>query len=206
MVRIERTSGGREQLVEREDAEDTSALNALAAGGADFSSPEGEQKVLLAAKLEMARQRQKMMALMVMMGINRIVVTRGRINAKVVFDIKANDTAERQAKAGMTSEESRSSTAVAAAWSPWAASGGVRRSRHKTTVTSSVDDTSESSAQMKAKLTGDVRVDFKSETLPPERMLDALQLDQMNAMSQSATSTAPGGQTAPPGQQGGGQP
>ncbi len=45
---------------------------------------------------------------------------------------------------------------------------------------------------MKARLTGEVRVNFKSETLPPERMLDALQLEQVNYLSQ------PGGAPAPP--------
>ena len=57
---------------------------------------------MTAAKLEMARGRQKLMALMVMLGINRIIVTNGRINAKVVFDITASDYAKRMAKAGMT--------------------------------------------------------------------------------------------------------
>jgi hypothetical protein len=44
---------------------------------------------------------------------------------------------------------------------------------------------------MKARLSGDVRVNFKSETLPPERMLDALQLEQVNYLAQ------PGGPPVP---------
>ena len=39
----------------------------------------------------MARSRQQMLASMVMLGINRIVVTDGLINAKVVFDMRATD-------------------------------------------------------------------------------------------------------------------
>jgi hypothetical protein len=38
---------------------------------------------------------------MVLLGINRIVVTEGAINAKVVFDLKAADQAQRGARASL---------------------------------------------------------------------------------------------------------
>jgi hypothetical protein len=41
---------------------------------------------------------------------------------------------------------------------------------HITTVESSVDDTSESKADVKAKLTGEVRVNFKSDYFPMDKM------------------------------------
>lgn len=41
---------------------------------------------------------------------------------------------------------------------------------HVATVGSSVDETSESKAEVKAKLTGEVRVNFKSDYLPLEKM------------------------------------
>ena len=41
---------------------------------------------------------------------------------------------------------------------------------HVTTVGSSVDENSESKAEVKAKLTGDVRINFKSDYLPMEKM------------------------------------
>jgi hypothetical protein len=49
----------------------------------------------------MAKAPQKTLASMVMLGINRIVVTDGRINAKVVFDMRAEDKAKRQYTASM---------------------------------------------------------------------------------------------------------
>ena len=49
----------------------------------------------------MARSRQQLLASMVLLGINRIVVTDGAINAKVVFDLKANDEAKREARASL---------------------------------------------------------------------------------------------------------
>jgi len=190
----------------RDDVEDASALQALAGANVsvDLEDPESELKLVNAAKLEMARQRQKLMALMVLLGINRIVVTNGRINAKVIFDITADDLAQRKASAGLTDTTSSSVKSFAGGFgiAPWGGGGGgVSASRrHRTTVKSSIDDTSESAAQMKAQLSGDVRVNFRSETLPPERMLDALQFDQINYLAQG-TGTAPTPATVP----GGGQ-
>lgn len=42
----------------------------------------------------LARSRQQQLATMVLMGINRIVVTNGQINEKVVFDVKAHDSGD----------------------------------------------------------------------------------------------------------------
>lgn len=201
LVRIERSSEGGARLAPQPNAEDMSALSGgKSSETIDFDDPESERKLVAATKLEMARQRQKMMALMVMLGINRIVVTNGRINAKVIFDVEASDYAKRKARAGLRDVAESESGGFATAALPWGAAGGYNRNKHKTTVQSSVSDESESKAQMKAQLTGEVRVNFKSETLPPERMLDALQFDQINYMSQGTTppAAAGGGSAAPP--------
>lgn len=197
IVRIERTAEGNRMTV-REDAEDTSALDAVLGEPVDLSDPEQEAKLVGAIKLELARQRQKMMALMVMLGINRIVVTNGRINAKVIFDIEANDRAKRMASAGMTVDNETEVGAAAATWAPWGAGGAYAKHKHKTTVRSSVDDESESSAKLKAQLTGEVRVNFRSETLPPEKLLEALDFDQSNFLSQAMTPGQPAPATQPP--------
>jgi hypothetical protein len=185
-VRIERTEDGGQRLAPaNEDVEDTSALQGFArtTESIDFDDGESERKFIAAAKLELARGRQKLMALMVMLGINRIVVTNGRINAKVIFDIEASDYAKRRAAAGMVDRAEKESGYAGGFHMPWGGGGGYGKQRHTTTVRSSVDDESESRAQMKAQLTGEVRVNFKSETLPPERMLDALQYEQLNYLS-----------------------
>ncbi|MCB9762531.1 MAG: hypothetical protein H6739_22220 [Alphaproteobacteria bacterium] len=150
----------------------------------DLDDDEGEKRLVLAAKMEMARSRQQMMATMVLLGINRIVVTNGRINAKVVFDMRASDEATRVAKASMIDKQETQSQAAVAAWSPWAAGGASRSRKHMTTVTSSVDDTSESKAEVKAKLSGDVQLRFKSETFPLERLADAGGLALLNQRAQ----------------------
>ena len=58
-----------------------------------------EEKLVPAARNELALSRQRLLATMVLMGINRIIITDGRINAKVRFTFKASDRMNRQAMA-----------------------------------------------------------------------------------------------------------
>src|SRR4051812_16641199 len=51
-----------------------------------------EQKLVPAARNDLARSRQTLLATMLLMGINRIVVTDGKINAKLRFDFRARDS------------------------------------------------------------------------------------------------------------------
>jgi hypothetical protein len=50
-----------------------------------------EQYLVPAARNDLAKQRQSLLATMMLMGINRIVVTDGKINAKLKFDFRASD-------------------------------------------------------------------------------------------------------------------
>jgi hypothetical protein len=142
----------------------------------DLSDAAQEQQLVLAARLQIARGRQQLLASMVILGINRIVVTDGLIHAKVVFDMRASDTAKRTAHASMyDTVENKAATEMEASYSSWLSpfSGSMKASAstdHVATVESSVDDTSESKAQVKANLTGEVRVNFKSDYFPMEKM------------------------------------
>jgi hypothetical protein len=142
----------------------------------DISDPAEEARLVTAARLQIARGRQQLLASMVMLGINRIVVTDGLIHAKVVFDMKASDVASRQARASMYDKNKvTSSTSVKASYGSWfspvkASVNSNLSTEHMTTVSSSVDESSESKAEVKAKLTGEVRVNFKSDYLPMEKM------------------------------------
>lgn len=142
----------------------------------DLSDPAEEARLVQAARLEIARGRQQLLASMVMLGINRIVVTDGLIHAKVIFDMRASDTAARHARASMVDQQKSSvktDTKIKyGGWfSPWHGSVGIHTSNeHTATVQSSVDDTSESKAEVKAKLSGEVRVNFKSDYFPMDKM------------------------------------
>lgn len=142
----------------------------------DISDETQELRLVTAARLQIARGRQQLLASMVMLGINRIVVTDGLINAKVVFDMRARDEAKRVARASMydqdrTSLRAGTRTEFSSWLSPASASAYADTTAdHMATVSSAVDETSESRAEVKAKLTGEVRVNFKSDYLPMEKL------------------------------------
>jgi hypothetical protein len=142
----------------------------------DLSDEAEEARLVQGARLQMARGRQQLLASMVMLGINRIVVTDGLINAKVIFDMRASDTASRQATASMSDRQSTSLTNKihmdAGGWmSPVNSSmDNEFKQEHVATVQSAVEDQSDSKAEVKAKLSGEVRVNFKSDYFPMEKM------------------------------------
>jgi hypothetical protein len=111
------------------------------------------------------------------------VVTDGLINAKVVFDVRASDTAGRRATASMYDDQEQSrQTHEGGGW--FSGDYDNTQQRHKTVVSSSVDDTSESRANLKANLTGEVRVNFKSETFPLDRMASQTEIASVNERAQ----------------------
>lgn len=142
----------------------------------DVTDANAELRLVTAARLHMAKSRQQLLASMVMLGINRIVITDGSINAKVVFDMNAKDTAKRTYTASMYDESAqryrqKMDVSYGGWMSPWDASASFEGEQdHIATVRSAVDDTSEAKAEVKAKLSGDVRVNFKSDYLPLEKM------------------------------------
>jgi hypothetical protein len=210
LVRIDTSGDGPATLKLRGDAE-PSALVAELGAGDGLDDEEQERELVRRAKLQMAQSRQQTLATMVLMGINRIIVTDGKINAKVVFDISASDAAARRARAQMHDEQASSLTAAggggiaAGILTPYviagagggAGGGGMFRQDHTTKVMSAVDDTSESKAQMKAQLSGDVHINFKSETFPLERMIDVMGMASLNAKAQPQA-MGPRGAPAPP--------
>lgn len=142
----------------------------------DITDANAELRLVTAARLQMAKSRQQLLSSMVMLGINRIVITDGSINAKVVFDMRASDTAKRSYTASMHDREAQtykeSVKAEYGSWyTPYSASASFEgQQEHVATVGSALDETSESKAEVKAKLSGDVRVNFKSDYLPLDKM------------------------------------
>ncbi|MCG7519835.1 hypothetical protein [Ruegeria sp. Ofav3-42] len=142
----------------------------------DISDSDAELRLVTAARLEMAKTRQQLLSSMVMLGINRIVVTDGSIRAKVIFDMRAEDTANRRYTASMHDQKTdRSSMHARAGYGAWyspvsGSIGAESSSEHVATVGSAVDETSESKAEVKSRLSGEVRVNFKSDYLPLEKM------------------------------------
>lgn len=180
------------------DAKAISAELNLAKPVTDISDEAQERLLVQAARLQIARSRQQLLASMVILGINRIVVTDGLIHAKVVFDMRASDTAGRKAHASMyDATETKASTELEASYSSWFSpfSGSMKASAstdHVATVESSVDETSESKAEVKAKLTGEVRVNFKSDYFPMEKMANPEMIAAIQGNAKPVEKPAPG--------------
>ncbi len=175
------------KLAVRDDAPDGAAESAMKQLGltseVDLDDEEGEQKLLRQGQLEMARMRQQQLATMVLLGINRIVVTDGLINAKVLFSMTASDTATRTNVASMYDDKDyKSQYSDSGGW--FSGESFNSQYAHKTVVQSATDDTSESKANIKANLSGEVRVNFKSETFPLEKMASVTQLGAVNERAQ----------------------
>lgn len=153
-------------------------------GPPDLDDEQSESELARRAQLEMARLRQKQLATMVLLGINRIVVTDGLINAKVVFDIKANDSGTRQNNASMHDKQDR--RRVHGNHGGWGSSYDHNDDRHTTVVQASSADQSESKLAMKAQLSGEVRVNFKSETFNLNQMASSAQIDTLNERAKPA--------------------
>lgn len=162
-----------------------------------------EQQLVPAARRRMAMDRQQLLATMVLMGINRLVVTNGSINASCVFKLDTTDRVKRgyqqkatQAGSAYHSESERKRPGF---WG-WF-SGSTSSSKYDSefgsfNVETHQDEDSEATAKMKAELKGNVSVNFKSETFPLERMADILQVNQIREKAPAGMS-APGGPGAP---------
>ncbi len=140
----------------------------------DLSQDEAEAGFVNAARIVMAKSRQQLLASMVMLGINRIVVTDGSITAKVKFDMRATDQAKRDYRASAYDRQSSRNRKVSAFGGSFLGFGGgqvsTNEQSHVATVSTAVNETSESQLELAAKMQGEVRVNFKSDYLPLEKM------------------------------------
>ena len=170
-----------------------------------------EALLVPAARTQLATGRQQLLATMVMMGINRIVVTEGKIQAKVMFDFQARDNRRYQAsatqfdhatdasgnvqmqrgyegeyessrKGGSYSKDKEG--AISRENADYYSKGAYKYSEKpiiKAMRTSQLAD--DSSLSAKASLLGNVEVNFKSDYLPLEKMAspENIAAIQMNA-------------------------
>lgn len=155
----------------------------------DLSDENQELMLVNHARMQMAKSKQQLLASMVMLGINRIVVTDGSITAKVQFDMRSTDTAKRDYRASMYDKQtSRNKNVSAVGGSFFGLFGGgsvnVNEQSHVATVSTGLDETSESKLDMKAKLAGEVRVNFKSDYLPLEKMATPAMIGAIQGNSQ----------------------
>ena len=158
------------------------------------------EKVLVpAVRNNLAARRQKLLATMVLMGINRIIVTDGRINAKVRFTFAASDTMHQTRrdidwkKVG----ETQFGYSTSNRWT----SGEFRYSQPVIKLANVTDTETDAQLQAAASLTGEVSIKFRSETLPLERLVDNDQVVRLNEVQAGAGRGVRAQRAQPPSQQ-----
>jgi hypothetical protein len=170
----------------------------------DLSEEEEELRLVNAARLMMAKSRQQLLASMVMLGINRIVVTDGSITAKVKFNMRSTDLAERDYKASAYDRQSQRNKNTSFFGGSFLGFGGgsvnVNTRSHVATVKTSVDESSESKLDLSAKMQGEVRVNFKSDYMPLEKMATPEMIGAIQGNAAPASKPAAPQQAGEPGQ------
>jgi hypothetical protein len=188
-----------------------------------------EGTLVPAARTQLATSRQQLLATMVLMGINRIVVTDGKIQAKVMYDFQARDNfhyqnsatqfdygdqykyasqqegeskydgGETSGKEGTDSYDKRDASYYYKGKSSWQAEPVLK-------LVSATQQTADASLQTKASLAGNVDINFKSDFLPLEKMADSFQISQIQNASQPRRTGPAAGGTQPASQPGASQP
>lgn len=165
----------------------------------DLSDENTELAIITAARTQLARQRQQLMASLVLMGINRIVVTDGKLSAKIMYDFQAKDNRRLQRSASASDYARNPDGSLSSMWKgegEYDSGSTANRSRNSDKDTSSSEssadsyakgtykyeqnpvmtamstasDASETQLQTRAQLTGAVEVNFKSDYLPLDKM------------------------------------
>jgi hypothetical protein len=149
-----------------------------------------ENMLVPAARRRMALDRQQLLATMILMGINRLVVSDGHIEAACLFELTASD----RVTAGSTQTGTLHSEAThyGEQKGGWWFFGGVRdTSTAQFDVTTTSTEDSEAKSKLHATLSGKVRVNFRSDVVPLERIADIIQMREISQKSPAARSSAP---------------
>ena len=163
-----------------------------------------ENIIVPAAQMQLALSRQRLLATTMLMGLQKIVVTDGRISAKVMYNFRSKDTFNKQTRAenfdygdqmvtkrrgaydrgndGYTREYSRDEDGVESSgnqgkrWSK----GQYSSTQSPVIEMRSVETTNTvGSLEATAQLAGSVDINFKSETVDLDRIADSIQMNQI---------------------------
>lgn len=168
-----------------------------------------EEQLVPAARKRIAIDRQQLLLTLVLMGINRIVVSDGRISASVVFQLDTKMMAkrhwEREKSFEYNSEYSREQSEASGTSGGFLGIGEKRWYRPKTkfssdahfNVSTQQDADNEDTTKLKVNLKGNVDLRFKSETFPLEKMTDMLGLNQADLEAKQARAAPPQQQATP---------
>ncbi|MFL6331782.1 MAG: hypothetical protein ACJ754_00400 [Pyrinomonadaceae bacterium] len=163
-----------------------------------FDEESVEATLVPAARQRIAMDRQQLLATMVLMGINRLVVTNGSINASVLFRLDTTDRVKRGVHQTAEQSGGGSKSSRPGFWG-WFSSSVERESQWGNfKVSTAQDEDSEATSKMHVDLAGKVNINFKSETFPLEKMGDLIGGGNIQEkVAAKAPSAAGSGQPAP---------
>lgn len=145
----------------------------------DIDEPALNETVIPATKRTLAETRHQSLATMVMMGLNRLIVDEGEINAKLVFNIDATQSSE------ITFDDTKTTN--------WGMAGTAGRNQFGATgvVVTTTNVNTQSDIELRAELTGEVRIKFSSDVFPLERFADSAAIQLINNHAKPLPPPAP---------------
>jgi hypothetical protein len=187
------TSGDKPQVKPKEGADDTNLPDFSKDLGVkdkvtSIDSDTAEQVLMPAARRRMAMDRQQLLATMVLMGINRLVVTDGTIEASCTFSLETSDKVTRHYDRATSFDLE---TDYSESGGGWFSPDYNYDSTAKFNVTTHQSEDSAATADLHAKLGGKVNVNFKSETFPLDKMGDIIQPKETVGSSSATPAAAP---------------
>lgn len=144
-----------------------------------------QETIVPAARRSLAERRQQTLATMVLMGINRVLVDSGEISAKLMFHIDAFESM------AMRFDQQKTTTAT------MAGRAGSNPFSAQALMVNTASINAQNDMNVRADLTGQVKVLFRSEAFPLERFADSAAIQLINSNAR-VPAPAPAPTTAAP--------
>jgi hypothetical protein len=134
----------------------------------DIDEQAVENVVIPQTRHNLAELRHQTLSTMVMMGINRVVVDDGEINAKLIFHVDASESMT------FNFDEQKPTN--------WNLAGKMGRNPFSANgiVVNTTNINAQTDLNVRADLTGEVKIRFRSETFPLERFADSAAIQMIN--------------------------
>lgn len=190
----ERDADTRLELAPGASMPSTAALRTALGLGPNDNVPSGSPEQLVPfARAALARNRQEVLASMVMMGLQRIVVDGGRLNASMRFHIDASSAAEEESGSRFDFQH-ESEAGVRAQFGPW---GAAARMKNTIGYVSTQRSATEEALNAELDLDSSVELVFRTDYVPLERLAGAenvqrIQLNSLNPNASAEPGTRPG--------------
>ncbi|GAA1520044.1 hypothetical protein [Kribbella lupini] len=149
-----------------------------------------EQVLVPAARRQLAQNRHQVLSTMVLMGINRIVVTSGRVRAKLDFHIDAHDTGQAE---NATQFDFKHENQAAAGWFGF----GNASQRTSVAYVQTAKQVASDDINVAVDLSGELDLKFESDVFPLERFADSGVIGQIQAATPNPAAN-PASTPAPP--------